>query len=264
MKSVCVVLISILFLSLSGCLFQKDVPEITIGIENPPEELIVSDTFELLITLANEGGAAALNVKVESNIPALLTFEVEEIQKIEKETSREVKGIIRAADILKEKESAEIEAIVRVKYYDAKGDQRIARDSFTFILRKPVMRIEKVEAGLLPGKITIREKEKIPISVSVKNAEERKLENLYIVFCSEYANVSVYRLDIEKVGSCFEYRIQDVLWYNDVLTKGFTMEASLPTGARQVSFVVVITLVWRPEGYEIVLDTEELRVDVEA
>ena len=71
------------------------------------------------------------------------------------------------------------------------------------------------------------------------------------------------RLDMEEVGKCFEYHILDVLWFNDLLAKGFTMEASLPPGAREVSFMLQIKLVWRTEGYDVVLDMEELRVEVE-
>lgn len=257
-----IILMCLLF---TGCLFQKDAPEIVLSVDNPPKDLIVSDTFDFSISLTNEGGAPALNVKLESNIPALLTFEQDEIDKIEKESTKQVKIILEAVDILKEKkESESIEAIIKAKYYDAQGDQRTAKTAFTFTVRKPKIMLEKVEAGLLPGKVTAKEKEKVPVSVSVKNLEDRKMENLYIAFCSEYGNLTVYRLDVEKVGTCFEYRIQDVLWYNDILVKGFTLEASLPPGAHKVAFVVQVKLLWRNEGYEVVLDVKELKVEITA
>jgi hypothetical protein len=100
--------------------------------------------------------------------------------------------------------------------------------------------------------------------VYVKNEENRKMENLYIIFCSEYENVTVYRLDMVEAGNCFEYSILDALWFNDLLAKGFTMEASLPPGAREVSFTLKIKLVWRTDGYEVVLDFKELKVEVKA
>lgn len=255
-------IIALLFLL--GCLFQEDVPAIKLSVENPPEELIVSETCDLTFTLENEGDAAALNVSLESNIPALLTFENDTVDKIEKGSTRRINATMEAADILKEKkESSKIEALIKVRYYDSKGDQRTSKTSFEFTIRKPKTKIEKVEAGLLPGKITASENEKVPISVYVRNEENRRMENLYIVFCSEYENVKIYRLDMEEVGNCFEYRITDVLWFNDLLAKGFTLEAFLPMGARQVSFVLQIKLIWRTEGYEIVLDTRELKVEIE-
>lgn len=255
--------ILIIILLLSGCLVQENVPKITVTVENPPEEMIVSDTFDISLVLTNEGDAPALNVKLESNIPALLTFEFETIEEIEEGFTKKVKATIEAVDILKErKEFDTVEAIVKVKYFDAQGDQKTAKTSFKFTLRKPEVKIEKVEAGLLPGKVTASEHKKVPISVYVKNEEDRKMENLYIIFCSEYEHVTVYRLDMEEVGNCFEYGITDVLWFNDLLAKGFTMEASLPVGARQVAFVLQIKLVWRTEGYEVVLDVRELNVEV--
>jgi hypothetical protein len=258
-----VIIISILLLS--GCLFQEDTPEIAITIENPPQELIISDVFDFSVSLTNEGDASAFHVKLESNIPALLTFENEEIAEIEEGFTKKVNITIEAVDILKEeRESDTIEAVIKVKYFDSEDNQKTAKSSFEFVLRKPEIRIEKVDAGLLPGKISATENEEVPISVYVQNKENRKMENLYIVFCSEYENVRVHRIDIEEVGNCFEYRIQDVLWFNDLLAKGFTMEASLPTGAREVSFTVLIKLVWRTDGYEVVLDVRELKVEVVA
>lgn len=258
-------IIVIVILLYSGCLVQENTPRIAVSVENPPEDLIVSETFDFTISLTNEGDASALDVNLESNIPALLTFEQEKIDKIERESTEEVKATIEAVDILKEtREFDSVEAVIKVKYFDSQGDQKTARTTFKFTVRKPDVKIEKVEAGILPGKITAEENEKIPISVYVKNEENRKMEGLYIVFCSEYDNVTVYRLDMEEVGNCFEYAILDVLWFNDLLAKGFTMEASLPAGARQVSFALQIKLVWRTEGYEVVLDTEELKVEVEA
>lgn len=255
--------IIIVILLLSGCLVQEDVPEITVSVEDPPEDLIVSDTYDFSVTLTNSGDADALNVTLESNISALLTFEQDTLDKIQEGANAKVKITIEAADILKEtKEFDTIDAVIKVKYFDSQGDQRTAKASFEFTLRKPKVKIEKVEAGLLPGKITAVENEKIPISVYVKNEENRKMENLYIVFCSEYGNVTVYRIDMEEVGDCFEYVILDALWFNDLLAKGFTMESSLPAGARQVSFVLQIKLLWRVNGYEIVLDMEELKVEV--
>lgn len=258
--------IFVLFILLfSGCLVQQDVPKIAVSVESPPEDLIVSEKFDVLISLTNEGDASALDVSLESNIPALLTFEQEKIDRIEEGSTNSVKATIEAVDILKEaKEFETISAIIKVKYFDSQGDQKSAKTTFSFTVRKPEVIIEKVEAGILPGKITAAEHEKIPISIYVKNEENRKMEGLYIVFCSEYDNVTVYRLDMEEVGNCFEYAILDVLWFNDLLAKGFTMEASLPTGARQVSFVLQIKLLWRTEGYEVILDTQELNVDVEA
>jgi hypothetical protein len=255
----------LIILLLSGCLVQQNTPKITLSVESPPEDLIVSEKFDVVISLANEGDASALDVSLESNIPALLTFEQEKIDRIQQGAEISVKATIEAVDILKEaKEFENISAIIKVKYFDSQGDQKSARTTFTFTVRKPEVIIEKVEAGILPGKITAKEHEKIPISIYVKNEENRKMEGLYIVFCSEYDNVTVYRLDMEEVGNCFEYAILDVLWFNDLLAKGFTMEASLPAGARQVSFVLQIKLLWRTEGYEVVLDTQELKVDVEA
>lgn len=253
----------IVVLLLSGCLVQENVPKITVTVENPPEELIVSDIFDISIILTNEGDAPALNVKLESNIPALLTFEYETIDKIEEGFTKEVKATIEAVDILKEKREFDtVEAVIKVKYFDSEGDQKTAKTSFKFTLRKPDVNIEKVEAGLLPGKVTASENEKVPISVYVKNEEDRRMENLYIVFCSEYEHVTIYRLDMEEVGNCYEYAITDVLWFNDLLAKGFTMEASLPMGASQVSFVLQIKLVWRTEGYEVILDAKELKVEI--
>ncbi|MBU7016171.1 MAG: hypothetical protein HXS44_01585 [Theionarchaea archaeon] len=255
----------LLLLALSGCLIQEDVPDIALSVENPPEELIVSEKVDLSITLTNRGDAAALNVTLESNIPALLTFSEEEIDNIGKNSTRTVKATIEAVDILKElKEFDTVEAIIKVKYFDSQGDQRSSRTTFKFLIRKPEVIIEKVEAGILPGKITAKENEKVPLSVYVKNEENMRMENLYIIFCSEYDNVTVYRLDMEEVGNCFEYAITDVLWYNDLLAKGFTMEASLPQGARQVSFTLQIKLVWRTGEYEVILDLKELKVEVEA
>ncbi len=258
-----IIIIGILLLS--GCLLQKNVPDITVNIENPPEELIVSDTVDLSISLINDGDASALNVTLESNVPALLTFEEEKIDEIKERSVKKVKATIEAADILREtKEFDIIDVVIKAKYFDAEGDQRTDKASFRFTLRKPRVIIDKVEAGLLPGKITASEHEKVPITVYVTNEENRKMENLYIVFCSEYENVTVYRLDIEEVGNCFEYVIADVLWFNDLIAKGFTMEASLPSGARQVSFVLQIKLVWRHEEYEVVLDMKELKVEISA
>jgi hypothetical protein len=251
-------------LVLSGCVIQDDVPEITITLADTPRELIVTDTHEFVISLENKGGAAALDVTLESNIPALLTFDSKEIDKIDKGSSKDVNATLVAVDILKEtREFDTIETIIKVKYFDAGGDQKITKSSFKFTLRKPEVHIDKVEAGLLPGKITAREKEKVPISVYVKNEEDRRMENLYIVFCSEYEHVTVYRLDIEEVGNCFEYAIKDVLWYNDLLAKGFTMEAGLPPGAREVSFVLQVKLIWKSEGYTVILDIVELKIQVQ-
>ena len=260
------IIIPLIALSLfSGCLVQEDSPDIAILVENPPEELVVSDVHDLTITLTNNGDAAALNVKLESNISALLTFEKEEIDKIDKKSTTKVNAVIEAVDILKEtKEFDTVEALIKVKYYDAEGDQKTARTSFKFTVKKPRVVIDKVEAGILPGKISMSEDDKVPISVYVKNEENRKMENLYIIFCSEYENVTVYRLDMVEAGNCFEYSILDALWFNDLLAKGFTMEASLPPGAREVSFTLKIKLVWRTNGYEVVLDLKELKVDVKA
>lgn len=247
---------------LSGCISQKGSPKITVTAEDPPEELIVSDTVDFNLSLANEGDAPAFNVTLESNIPALLTFETDEITEIAQGFTRTVNITIKAADILKEREFDIIDAIIKVKYFDSENDQKTARTSFKFKLRKPVVTIDNVEAGILPGKISCKEGEKVPISVYIKNEEDRRMENLYILFCSDYEHVTVYRLDIEEVGNCFEYGIMDVLWFNDLLAKGFTLEASLPPGAQEVSFVLVIKLVWKTGEYEIVLDKKELNVEV--
>lgn len=247
---------------LSGCISQKGSPKITVTAEDPPEELIVSDTVDFTLSLVNEGDASAFNVTLESNIPALLTFETDEITEIAQGFTRTVNITIKAADILKEREFDIIDAIIKVKYFDSENNQKTARTSFKFKLRKPVVAIDNVEAGLLPGKISCKEGEKVPISVYIKNEEDRRMENLYILFCSDYEHVTVYRLDIEEVGNCFEYGIMDVLWFNDLLAKGFTLEASLPPGAQEVSFVLVIKLVWKTGEYEIVLDKKELNVEV--
>ena len=254
----------VIILLLSGCVIQDDVPEIRVTLADTPRELIVTDTHEFVISLKNEGGASALDVTLESNIPALLTFDSDKIDKIEKGSSKDVDATLVAVDILKEtREFDTIEAIIKVKYFDVGGDQKIAKTSFKFTLRKPEVHIDKVEAGLLPGKITVREKEKVPISVYIKNEEDRRMENLFIVFCSEYEHVTVYRLDMEEVDGCFEYIISDILWYNDLLAKGFTMEAELPPGAREVSFILQVKLIWRSEGYEVTLDMAELKIQVE-
>lgn len=258
-KSVTILIVIAL---LSGCVSQKGSPKIAITADNPPEELIVSDTVTITLSLANEGDASAFNVALESNIPALLTFETEEITEIAQGLTRTVDITIEGADILKEREFDIIDTIIKVKYFDSENNQKTARTSFKFKLRKPVVAIENVEAGILPGKIFCKEEEKIPISIYVKNEDNKRMENLYIVFCSDYENVSIYRLDIEKVGTCFEYQIMDVLWFNDLLAKGFTMEAFLPPGAQEVSFVLEIKLVWKTGDYEIVLDKKELNVEV--
>ncbi len=251
-------------LLLSGCLFQKNVPEITVNVDDPPEELIVSDRYEFSLTLTNEGDAPALNIKIESNIPALLSFETEEMAKIDEGFTRKVKAFIEAKDVLKEKESDSIEALIKVKYFDSEENQKTAKTSFTFTVRKPRLKIEKVEAGLLPGKVSAKENEEVPLTVYVKNEEERRMQDLFILFCSDYEYVTVYRVDITRVKNCFEYPIQDILWLNDILAKGFTLEGSLPTGARKVSFVLHVKLVWRTNGYDVVLDTKELRIDISA
>ncbi|MBU7013337.1 MAG: hypothetical protein HXS52_09210 [Theionarchaea archaeon] len=250
---------------LSGCVFQGDSPEIAVSVESPPEELIVSDVYELSITVTNEGSATAFQVKLESNIPAMLTFEQQELSEIKKGMAKEIKATLEAVDILKETRTYdEVEAVIKVKYFDADENQKTAKTSFQFVLRKPVVNIDKIEAGLLPGKISAKEHEKVPISVYIKNEESRKMENLYILFCTDYEHVEVYRVDIEPVGNCFEYAITDVLWLNDLLAKGFTLDAALPQGANEVTFVLVIKLVWRTDGYEIVLDREEIRVEIKA
>ncbi|KYK37449.1 MAG: hypothetical protein AYK18_09940 [Theionarchaea archaeon DG-70] len=255
----------IILLLFSGCLLQEDVPDIRITIEHPPEELIVSETFDLSVSLTNEGDASALDVTLESNIPALLTFEEETIDQIKEGSTKKVKATIEALDILKEERNFDsIDTVIKAKYFDKEGNQKIAKTSFKFTVRKPEVNIDKVEAGLLPGKITASEHEKVPITVYVVNEEDRKMENLYIVFCTEYEHVTIYRLDIEEVGNCFEYAIADVLWFHDLLAKGFTMEAELPVGARKVSFMLQIKLVWRHNEYEVILDTEDLRVEVGA
>ncbi len=258
-------IIIILLLLLPGCLLQENVPEITVTVEEPPEELIVSDTVDLTISITNEGDAPARNVILESNVTPLLTFEQEEIPEIKERSVKRVKATLEAVDILKEKREFDIiEVVIKVKYLDPEGNQKTDKTSFKFTLRKPKVTIDKVDAGLLPGKISTTEHEKVPITVYVTNEENRKMENLYIVFCSEYGHVTVHRLDIEEVGNCFEYVITDVLWFNDLIAKGFTMEAELPPGAKEVSFVLQIKLIWRHEDYEIVLDVQELRVEVKA
>jgi hypothetical protein len=255
----------IVIVLLSGCVFQGDSPEITISTENPPDELIVSETYELTIDVTNEGSATAFRVKLESNIPAMLTFEQNEVPEIKKGITKKVKATLEAVDILKEKRDYdEVEAIIKVKYFDQDDNQKTAKTSFKFVLRKPVVKIDKIEAGLLPGKISAKEHEKVPISVYVKNEESRKMENLHILFCTDYEHVDVYRVDIEKVGSCFEYTITDILWLHDLLAKGFTLDASLPQGANEVTFVLVIKLVWKTDGYEIVLDQKEIKVEIKA
>ena len=60
----------IVFTLLSGCMSQKGSPDIAITAEEPPEELIVSDTVDFTLSLANEGDASAFNVTLESNVPA--------------------------------------------------------------------------------------------------------------------------------------------------------------------------------------------------
>jgi len=256
----CIIIVIIL---LSGCIIQDDVPEITITLSDHPEEIIVTDTHEFIISLKNEGGAPALNISLESNIPALLSFDQKEIEKIDVNSSMDITATLKAADILKEtREFDSIKTIIKAKYFDSQGDQKIAKTSFTFTLRKPEVHIDKVEAGLLPGKISAREKEKVPISIYVKNEEDRRMENMYIVFCSEYQHITVYRLDMEESGNCFEYAISDVLWYNDLLAKGFTMEAELPPGAREVSFVLQVKLIWKSGEYSVVLDMVELKVQI--
>lgn len=260
MKKIVTILIVITLLS--GCISQKGSPKIAITAEDPPEELIVSDTVTFTLSLANEGDASAFNVTLESNIPALLTFETDEITEIAQGFTRTVDITIEGADILKEREFDIIDAILKVKYFDSENNQKTARTSFKVKLRKPVVVIDNVEAGILPGKIFCKENEKVPISVYIKNEDNKKMENLYIVFCSDYEHVSIYRLDIDTVGNCFAYQIMDVLWFNDLLAKGFTMEASLPPGAQEVSFVLTIKLVWKTGDYEIVLDNKELNVEV--
>ncbi|MGC1119941.1 MAG: hypothetical protein WBA22_02505 [Candidatus Methanofastidiosia archaeon] len=250
---------------LSGCVFQGDSPEITVSTESPPEELIVSETYELSLDVTNEGSATAFRVKLESNIPAMLTFEQNEIPEIKKGMTKKVKATLEAVDILKERRDYdEVEAVIKVKYFDQDDNQKTAKTSFKFVLRKPVVNIDKIEAGLLPGKISAKEHEKVPISVYIKNEESRKMENLYILLCTDYEHIEVYRVDIEKVGSCFEYAITDILWLNDLLAKGFTLDASLPQGANEVTFVLVIKLVWKTNGYEIVLDQKEIKVEIKA
>jgi uncharacterized repeat protein (TIGR01451 family) len=253
----------LIILLLSGCVIQDDVPQIGITLIDHPQELIVTDTHEFTISLTNEGGASALDVTLESNIPALLTFDPGEIEKINTNSSIDISATLEAVDILKEtREFDSIETIIKVKYFDAQGDQKITKTSFKFTLRKPEVHIDKVEAGLLPGKITARENEKIPISIYVKNEEDRRMENLFIIFCSEYEYVTVYRLDMEESGNCYHYAITDVLWYNDLLAKGFTMEAELPPGAREVSFILQVKLTWESGDYTVVLDMVELNVQV--
>jgi hypothetical protein len=260
MRSVAVVIVVCLLLS--GCIYQKNTPEIKITVEDIPEEIIVSDTVDITIVLTNEGGAPAYDIALESNIPAVLTFESDHIAQLTEGFTKNVKTTLKGADILKDRESDIIQTVITVTYFDAEENQKIARTMFRFTLRKPKVKIDEIEAGILPGKITAKENEKVPITVYVKNEENRKMENLYIVFCSEYEHVTVYRIDIEEVDNCFEYNIRDVLWLNDLLAKGFTMEASLPSGANKVTFVLSIKLVWRTEEYEIILDSHDIKIEV--
>ncbi|MBU6997728.1 MAG: hypothetical protein HXS41_01945 [Theionarchaea archaeon] len=257
-----ILIVAVIF---SGCVFQGDSPEIALSMESPPDELIVSEVYELSIELTNEGTATAFQVSLESNIPAMLTFEENEIAELKEGVTKKIKATLEAVDILKEtRDYDQVEAVIKVKYFDADDNQKTTKTSFEFVLRKPVVNIDKLEAGLLPGKISAKEHEKVPISVYVKNEESRKMENLHILFCTDYEHVEIYRVDIEEVGSCFEYAITDVLWLNDLLAKGFTLEASLPQGANEVTFVLVIKLVWRTDGYDIVLDQKEIKVEIKA
>lgn len=260
MKSAVITLVVCLLLS--GCILQKDTPKIEITVEDPPKELIVSDSVDITIVLSNEGSAPAHDIALESNIPAVLTFESDEITQITDGYTKNIKATLKGANILKDRKSDIIETVITARYFDEEENQKITRTMFRFTLRKPEVKIDEIEAGILPGKITAKEHEKVPITVYVKNEENRKMENLYIVFCSEYDNISVYRIDIIEVENCFEYSIRDVLWLNDLLAKGFTMEASLPPGANKVSFVLSIKLVWRTEEYEIILDSQDIKVEI--
>ncbi|MGD2249146.1 MAG: hypothetical protein PVF58_12135 [Candidatus Methanofastidiosia archaeon] len=260
MRSAAVVVVVCLLLS--GCISQKNIPKIEITVKDPPEEIIVSDTVDITIVLTNEGDAPAYDVALESNIPAVLTFESDHIAQLTDGFTKNVKTTLKGANILKDRESDIIQTVITVKYYDEEENQKIARTMFRFTLRNPDVKIDEIEAGILPGKITAKEHEKVPITVYVKNEENRKMEDLFIVFCSEYEHVTVYRIDIEEADNCFEYSIRDVLWLNDLLAKGFTMEASLPPGADKVTFVLSIKLVWRTEGYEIILDSHNIKVEV--
>ncbi|MFQ6088717.1 MAG: hypothetical protein ACE5K0_07440 [Candidatus Methanofastidiosia archaeon] len=248
----------LVLLLLSGCLMQS-----SLKFESEEEVfVIIGKTTIFFARIENLSEESFKNLTLSSNLEDLVSFERDEIVVLKPKASLKVK-IFFKADLNFEESSKRMDLKLILNYQNEEGENMDPLERVVKInVRKPKVLITKVETGLLPSKFSLIERQKKSFWITLENKEEMRLENLYLIFSSEFSDFEIVREGISEREEGFYYFIEDPLNFMDEIRKSFELRASLPHGVEKFTFILKIKLVWIPEDEEIVLDFKEIEVEV--
>jgi len=245
----------ILFVLLCAlCIGQE--PKLNFVVKEKPDHLLVTQSGEFLIELKNVGSGTALGVEVGAE-EQFVSLSAPKIASLGEGGSVSLKAVVSASQ-LAEGENA---FTLKASWRKGTGERVSVTEKVKFDVIKPEVRIEKVESGLLPGKIRIQKGEKKTISVTVKNNEKVRLGDFSMVFFSKYPHFTISREGVTEVkddGRKFVYAVEEYFSPQDTASKSFEFSCALPEGATSASFSLEVMLYWN--GY--LLDTVEIEVAV--
>lgn len=236
------------------CIGQE--PKLDFVVKEKPEHLLLTQSGEFVIELRNVGSGTALGVEVASE-EKFVSLIAPKIASLGEGGSVSLKAVVSASQ-LAEGENA---FTLKASWRKGTGEKASVTEKVKFDVVKPEVRIEKVESGLLPGKIRIQKGEKKTISVTVKNSENVRLSGFTIVFASKYPHFAIFRegvTEIKDEGRKFVYDVEEPFSPQDIASKSFEFSCTLPEGATSASFTLEVMLYWN--GY--LLDTVEIEIAV--
>lgn len=244
----------LLILSCTLCIGQE--PKLDFVVKEKPDHLLVTQSGEFIIELKNVGSGTALGVEVSAE-EQFVSLSSPKIASLGEGGSVSITVVISALQ-LAEGENA---FTLKASWRKSTGERASITEKVKFNVIKPEVAIEKVESGLLPGKIRIQKDEKKTISVTVKNSEKVRLGGFSVVFFSKYPHFTISREGVSEVkddGRKFAYTIEEYFSPQDIASKSFEFSCTLPEGATSASFTLEVMLYWN--GY--LLDTTEIEIAV--
>ena len=241
-------------LTFALCLQSK--PELEFVVKENPEYVLISQSSDFVVEIQNKGSGEALGVEITAE-ENFVSVSAPKIASLGESGSIPVNVSVSASQLAEGDNAFTLKAV----WHDSGGETSTVTKKIKFSVRKPSVVIEKVESGLLPGKIRITTNEKKVISVTIKNREEARLSNFSLVFFSKYPHFTISREGMAEVpsdGRKYSFTLEEYFSQGDVASKSFTLSVALPQGTNSASFTLQVMLYWN----NYLIDTAELEVVV--